>query len=185
VSLFKRQCSWPGCEARGKRFFAGKCSRHGSWAGCERHTRGYGYRGISAPRYCPLCTWERPETQDPLEAARRNAAEREATERHFAQYAAEFRAQGYGEAAADAMASKRFAEEGPQPREWSSLAIKQERELAEFQRKRRAGEVGRCPACNMYAPVSEGVILGHTTKDSSLEPSGCGGVGMLAEVSES
>ena len=71
--------------------------------------------------------------QDPLEAARRNAAEREAKERHFAQYVAEFRAQGYGKAAAEALASKRFAEEGPQPREWSSNAIKQERDLAEFQ----------------------------------------------------
>jgi hypothetical protein len=196
VSLFKRQCSWPGCEVSGKPssyasrgFVAGECSRHGSWVGCEKHSSGYGYRGIYDPPTCPLCTWERPETQDPLEAGRRNAGEDAARQRSLSGYAAEFRAQGYGEVAAQAMANKRLREEGPPPRNWRSEDIEFERKRAELQRKIDAGKVMRCPSCKAYVPVSEGVILKHNTEvnygggDRSIVP--CEGEGMLAERSSS
>ena len=193
MSLFKHQCSWPGCEKSGKLsrsqyarygFVAGKCSRHGSWAGCERHTRGYGYRGIGDPqsaRSAPgsarrlRIRWRQPGEMLP------RGRPKSATSRSTWQSSAP---RDMGKLQRKLLLLNGSLKRAP-AREWSSNAIKQERDLAEFQRKRRAGEVGRCPACNMYAPISEGVILGHTTTDSSLEPSGCGGVGMLAEVSKS
>jgi hypothetical protein len=179
VSLFRRQCSWPECERGGGRS-TGKCFHHGKWTACYEHH----YHDIYSGDLCPVCRWDIPARHYSREAERRNAAERAAREHRLTGYVAEFRAQGYGQAAAEAMANKRFHEENPPPRRWESDDIKRERESAEAQRRIDAGEVMRCPVCKQYARVSEGVILGHTFHTGWGENRAivhCRGEGMLAE----
>ena len=102
---------------------------------------------------CPLCNWEQPAVQDQLEAERRNAAQDAARKHRFTGYVTEFRAQGYGTEAAQAMANKRFREDNMPSRTWTLSDIEYERKRAESQRNIDAGEVMRCPSCKNYAPV--------------------------------
>jgi hypothetical protein len=123
VSLFKHQCSWPGCEVRGVTggsssyrvltyVDTGKCYEHGKWAACSKHKRNR-HLGRPDSSDCPLCHWEEPSVQDSLEAGRRNAGEDATAKRRISEYKAEFHAQGYGKAAAEAMANKRLREDPP------------------------------------------------------------------------
>jgi hypothetical protein len=123
-------------------------------------------------------------TQDALEAERRNAAEERREQDTLARYAAEFRAQGYGEPAVGAMVRKRFREENRPPRKWTGDHISAERERAETLRKIDTGELMGCPVCKRFVPVSEGVILAHDNAQPGYYYSGpdpCRGEGMLAE----
>jgi hypothetical protein len=144
---------------------------------------------------CPICYWNMPETQNRLEAERRNAQDqleadsRNATEEQrrrtaLSQHEAVFRAQGYGEVAAEAMAKRRFREEDPPIREWSASDIAKERHLAERQRNIDAGKAARCPHCSTYAPASEGVILAHRTMAPAAEDGYVPCVGEGMQVAE-
>jgi hypothetical protein len=131
---------------------------------------------------------------DAREAARRNDEEERRVKEAMAQYLAEFRAQGYAEEAAEALARKRLRDEGPSPRVWlasdieserqeakrkretTAAALEKEREEAELRRKIDAGELARCPGCREYAPVSQGVILAHRT---GSDASPCEGEGTI------
>jgi hypothetical protein len=109
MSLFKRQCSWPGCENYDYIADTGRCARHGKWAACSRHelSRHDTFRTVRRP----LCEWESPRIQDPLEAKRRNDAEDAARRKRREDCEAQFRARGYGTQAAEAMASKKLREQ--------------------------------------------------------------------------
>jgi hypothetical protein len=131
---------------------------------------------------------------DAHEAARRNDEAKRQVQEAMAQYLVEFRAQGYAKEAAEALARKRLRDEGPSPRVWgtsdienerqkvkrqqetAAATLEREREEAEQQRKIDAGELARCPRCQEYALISQGVILAHRTgSDTSL----CEGEGMV------
>jgi hypothetical protein len=166
VSLLRHPCGWPGCGVRVQRSDlgtdSGRCFKHGAWVACRAHRRGVpGYGEAYDAPHCPACRWATPKVQDKLEANRRNAAEQARERESLSKYEAVFRAQGYGQAAAEAMARKQFREEQPAIREWYPSLIEQERAAAERQRRIAAGELGRCPRCGKYAPIAQGVILAH------------------------
>lgn len=159
VGLFRRQCDWPDCEALVRSSAdssSGQCSRHGSWVECHKpHVR-----LIGKPR-CPLCRWEDPDVEDWVEADRRTAADERREHEAVSKSEAVFRAQGFDQAAARAMANKQFRENQPAPRKWYQGDIRREREEADRQRRIAAGELVRCPACGMSVRASQHVILGH------------------------
>jgi hypothetical protein len=77
---------------------------------------------------------------------------------------AEFRAQGYDSAAAEALASKRLRENPPKlpsRKQWTADDIYSEQRDAERQRKLDAGEFGVCPVCKADVLVSQGIVLKH------------------------
>jgi hypothetical protein len=122
---------------------------------------------------CPVCLWERSEASeeqrraDEAEAERRNAEERKRPDppNPMVGWIAEFQAQGYSRAAAEALASKRWRESppvvSPSRKEWTAYDIASEREAAERQRKVDAGEIGVCPVCKMHVLVSQDIVLKH------------------------
>jgi hypothetical protein len=124
MALVKR-CSWPGCQAafgfmrtqaapiRAVDLRTGTCSRHGKLVTCGKH----GNQDIP----CPFCRWEKAES------------DRAARESHpKTRYAAELRAQGYGDEAAAALAARKFAAEEHQ-RSLDENRVKQERARAQGQ----------------------------------------------------
>jgi hypothetical protein len=132
--------------------------------------------------------------EDGQEAARRNDEEQRRMQHAMSQYLAEFGAQGYTGEAADALARKRLRDKGPTQRVWLPMDIEnerqeaerqqqaaavtqeKEREEADRQRKIHAGELARCPRCQEYAPVSQGVILAHR---ASSHTTPCDGEGTI------
>jgi hypothetical protein len=174
MSLLRRRCSMPGCGKMDEYhdFVTGKCPNHGRWALCMYHHDRYS---------CPMC---RPGVQDGLEATRRNAPVRAREQEAWSRYTADFRAQGYGAEAAEAMARRRFREEGLPSRGWTADDMKNERERAEKQRKIDAGELMTCPRCKHLVPASDGVILAHNVRRGSGEDTyytSCEGEGLLAK----
>lgn len=159
--------------------------RHGKWIVCpphspsERQSQREGYyvtederAEAQARASCPPCLWDYGKAAgaqrraDEAEVERRNAEERQ---NHLDAdpkpgWIAEFRAQGYGPEAAEAMASKRRRENPPlrpEPKWWKAFDIKTEREEAERQPRRDAGEIGFCPACKGDVLLSQGIVLRH------------------------
>lgn len=168
----KHRCRVEGCKGRWDwetcgYHLTGKCSRHGKWWVCRTH---------EYYRHCPICYAEerqREEAQqaaDAAEAARRNGMEGLRTpEESLRQYLAEYRAQGYEQQAAEAMAQRRIREEPAHPRRaWTADDIRAERWDAEQQKmaaerlkKLHEGSLAVCPKCKADVPASQGIVLAH------------------------
>lgn len=166
MGFIKHKCSYPGCGQRARENDLpgekGRCDRHGKWYVCREH-----YSDYYTSR-CPACYWESPEIQDGLEAARRNAAVDAETGSRLQEYIAGFRAQGYGEVAATAMAQKKFSQDpDPQPRRWSWQDVWNERKMAQVDQEWRAGKRLRCPVCKVIASASDGILLQHVARTRS------------------
>lgn len=155
----------------------GTCPIHGKWAACLTHRRLREWDDIlgdSREYSCPLCAgeaaaWEQDEIHASYaEADRRNAEEARRNPSLTIEAAiAQFRTEGYGAQAAEALARKRVREtsqRGP----WSGRggypadhSVFEERWRARRQRRLETGEAAVCPFCQRDAPASEGVILAH------------------------
>ena len=152
----KHRCSYPGCEVRTNNA-SGRCTEgHGMWYACNKHTY---QTGFQYKIWCPVCYYMRPETQDQIEADKRNLVVDVEWEQRIQTHMTGFRAQGYGEEAARAMAER---EAGPVRHRWSASSIESERNAAKLRAKARAGEIMRCPVCKETAPSSDGIVLKHT-----------------------
>lgn len=117
------------------------------------------------------------QAADQAEAARRNGMEPpRSPEESRRRYVSEYRAQGYGQQAAEAMAHRRIREEPALPRgAWTAADIRAERWEADRQRQAAerkknldAGSLAVCPICKDDVPASQGIVLAHTR----LEPGG-------------
>jgi hypothetical protein len=193
------RCSFPGCRekqttTRYDSHAKGVCPIHGRWVGCYSHeglvsqafskrNQEGSYARITLVRpnqeVCLLCLAD--EIQ---EAGRRNSENTNKYQSPLSGYIAEFRGQGYGQEAAEALANKRLRE---QPRQeitfWTFEDIHKERMEAERQRKIRAGLMAACPRCGFDVPVSQGIILAHQLAESQLSDQGslihsCSGEGL-------
>jgi hypothetical protein len=176
-----RSCSYPGCKtvesSQTGILSTGTCTRHGSWSACRPH----GPYVTPIDFSCPICYWESAEVQNELEADRRNTAEEHREQEAIQRYATTFRAEGYGQAAAEALARKRFREQDRPLHKWTGRDITAERREAAKQKKISAGELAPCPLCKSYAPASQGVLLSHNWRPIADESSiPCEGEGMLA-----
>lgn len=132
--------------------------------------------------WCPVCKQEFQESKDKFnaqypyqadeaEAERRNAEERRQhpdPPDRMPGWIAEFRAQGYGEEAAKALAVKRSRENpivSPSRKEWTAYDIVMERDGVERQRKLDRGEIAVCPKCGRDVLASQGIVLRHGNYD--------------------
>jgi hypothetical protein len=135
-----------------------------------------------------VCTSEK-DKQDRAEWAEARAEADRRNSQHadpLPGYIADYRREGYGQAAAEALANKR-RREGPQPKSWTAENILGERHAAEYQRKIDAGVIARCPRCRRDAPASDGIILKHIGEinepmgaDGPKDVIDCPGEGMAA-----
>lgn len=162
MSFIKHECSWPGCERKtGKPYTSteiGRCTRHGKWYACSMHEM-----PEPSSNECPTCRWESPQIQFQLEADRRNAVVDTEMRNRLQGYLNEFRAQGYGEAAAAAMAQKKFSQD-PKPPRWGVQGIASERNAAVVDQEWRTGKRLRCLVCKVIAPASDGILLQHVAR---------------------
>lgn len=175
----KHRCRVEGCKGRWDwgtcgYHLTGKCSRHGKWWVCKTHEY---YRD------CPICSAEERQRQkaqqvaDEAEAVRRNGMEPpRSPEESRLRYVSDYRAQGYGQQAAEAMAHRRIREEPAlPPGAWTAADIRAERWEAELQKQSAerqknldAGSLAVCPICKADVPASQGIVLAH----KRLEPGG-------------
>jgi hypothetical protein len=156
------KCSLTFCNAISVR--TGQCPKgHGVWFACGEHKP----LPVEPPLVpCPICQqgWrdaKDEEQSDEEEAKRRNFEQTRREMEDLPKYEDQFRSQGYGSEAAQALAKKKFLTEGGPLRKWTVQDISAEREAREYQRQIAVGERMECPKCGGYAPVSQGVILAH------------------------
>jgi hypothetical protein len=153
----------------------GTCPVHGDWVVCETHRVHEAWDdllGALRPYDCSLCAgeanawWKGERDVARAEAERRNAAEaRLSPPQTMEAAAAQFRADGYGAQAAEALARKQLRERAARPAFTESLMFDERREMRQKQRL-AAGQAAVCPACERMAPASEGVILAHVALHS-------------------
>jgi hypothetical protein len=192
------RCSFPGCREKQTtttydRHAKGICPIHGRWVACyfhdnlvsgafsKRNQGSYARIALIRPNQevCLLCLAD--EIQ---EAGRRNSENANKFPSPLPGYVAEFRAQGYGQDAAEALANKRLREQPQQERTvWTFEDIHKEREEAERQRKISAGLIAACPRCGFDVPATQGIILAHQLAESQLSDQGslihsCSGEGL-------
>jgi hypothetical protein len=186
VSKWRRN-TWDTVEYGDK----GTCPIHGQWAACLTHRRLQEWdeiRGDSREYSCPLCAgeaaaWEQQEIHaSSAEADRRNAEEARRNPPLTIEAAiAQFRAEGYGVQAAEALARKQVGETTSQRglpwygRSSGDHSVFDERWRARRQRRLETGEAAVCPACKRDAPASEGVILAHMTPRTPRDSDDWGG----------
>lgn len=178
----KTLCSEPGCTTVQKQWAKDKryrvtmttfdCDRHGRIGYCTEHVglhadyEAGGYRCLRCSQVEEQALRAQADA-DVREAERRNEKElREHPDPPDALpgYIAEFRAQGYGQAAAEALARKKAREtpvDYPARRTWTGGDIVAERKVAERWRNFEAGVLARCPTCLADVQASDGIVLAH------------------------
>lgn len=170
-----RKCDWPPCGERSvgggvDRFsnhrWDGECDKHGHWETCNFHSQedhsGSQDRTWGVPVFkCPVCRYEewQEDRADEAEAERRNNS---GPPSPYPGYVEEYKREGYGQDAAEALAQKRLRGNPPPPaKHWNAEDIKHERAEQERQKKIQQGILAVCPNCRRDVGVSDGIILSH------------------------
>jgi len=183
--LRRHKCDWPPCEERStpgvdrfsRRRWDGECDKHGHWETCNFHSEedrsGSGTWGVPVFR-CPMCSYEehQQDLADKAEAERRNNSRPPSP---YPAYVKEYKRQGHGQEAAEALAHKRLREDPPLPtKHWDAQDIRRERAEQERQKKIQQGALAVCPSCRKDVRVSEGIVLSHQvgTGVYGADPSG-------------
>ena len=183
----KTLCSEPGCTTAQKQWAKDKryrvtmtwfsCEKHGRIRYCTEHVSLHadyeagGYRCLRCSQVEEQALRAQADA-DEREAERRNAEElREHPDPPDALpgYIAEFRSQGYGQAAAEALARKKVRETPvhyPERKTWTASDIVAERRQAERWRRFEAGVLAKCPKCSADVPASDGIVLAHKASKS-------------------
>jgi hypothetical protein len=196
------RCSYPGCKATHVQKGA-SCAIHGNYLYCRKHRGIYltdPLTDITDWWGCPTCRGERDAKADrerasaEAEAARRNAEVKKPIT--FDQALVEYRAQGFQGDAAEALATRRTANEWTKLERtspsWTAAMVLAERIEAERQRRIAEGTLAKCRFCGKFAHVNQGVILTHTRTEieNSERESGsttayrtCGGTGTVISKS--
>jgi hypothetical protein len=193
----RRTCDFPPCTAPshphtdryGKNPCDGECDKHGHWETCQSHS------SVDHARHayeCPVCrheTWQQQQRNE-AEAKRRNDANPPSP---YADYVAEYKRQGYGQEAAEALAQKQLRGNPPPPvKHWTAGDIWQEQHQLERKEKIRQGTLAVCPNCRQDVPVSDWIILSHQAPTGRMvsgydgyesEYKTCPGTGSSAKLS--
>jgi hypothetical protein len=188
----RRQCDYPGCSEVTKRrwksvginkdgWYQGHGVCHRYWMVCPEHKPYVPFTYVKRIE-CVICEADEKLRRNRIqaevnadlqtEADRRNAEERRLSPGDYSSYLKEYRAQGYGVQAAEALAAKR---QRTNPRKhWSVADVAKERERVEHLRLRQAGLLGQCSKCRQWVQASEWVILAHLRQISSNPEEGWG-----------